>query len=401
MKYFKGKKILILGAGVYQLPLIKKSKQMGLKTIVVSRKGNYPGFKISDKNYFIDTIDSDAVLKVALKENILGICTSGTDVPLFTLGTVAEEMGLPGISKEAAALSTNKLLMKEAFLKKGVRSSTFVLIKNINIDDVMKIKSLNFPIIFKVVDSSGSRGIIKVEDEAEIKKALKIVIKNTKLGYFIAEEFLKGMELGAQAFVFNGEVKFILPHGDFVFKGDTGVPVGHFVPLKLKEEVLTDLKNQIKMAITALKLTNCAINADFILRKNRVYVLEIGARAGATCLPEMVSIYYGIDYYREIIKASLGKKPHFSDKTAQPNASILLYSEKSGIIKELRNDNIEDERIIEIKFDYIPGQKINKFRVGPDRVGHVIVKDNSLKECLILLKKVKKNIKIELMKPDE
>ena len=49
MKDTKMKKILILGAGIYQVPLIKTAKRMGLYTIVASIPGNYPGFELADK----------------------------------------------------------------------------------------------------------------------------------------------------------------------------------------------------------------------------------------------------------------------------------------------------------------------------------------------------------------
>ena len=38
------KKIMILGAGIYQVPLIKTAKRLGICSIVVSIPGNYPGF---------------------------------------------------------------------------------------------------------------------------------------------------------------------------------------------------------------------------------------------------------------------------------------------------------------------------------------------------------------------
>lgn len=47
-------------------------------------------------------------------------------------------------------------------------------------------------------------------------------------------------------------------------------------------------------------LNNCAINADFILKDDKTYVLELGGRSGATCLAELVSIYYGYDYYEKL-----------------------------------------------------------------------------------------------------
>ena len=89
---------MILGAGIYQVPLIQKAKEMGLETIVVSIPGNYPGFAFADKVYKLDTRDQEAVLRAAQRERIDGICTSGTDVAVVTIGYVCEKLGLPGIS---------------------------------------------------------------------------------------------------------------------------------------------------------------------------------------------------------------------------------------------------------------------------------------------------------------
>ena len=53
-------KIMILGAGIYQVPLIETAKKMGLYTIVVSIPGNYPGFALADKVYYCLLYTSDA-----------------------------------------------------------------------------------------------------------------------------------------------------------------------------------------------------------------------------------------------------------------------------------------------------------------------------------------------------
>lgn len=43
------RKIMILGASVYQVPLILTARKMGLYTIVASIPGGYPGFALADK----------------------------------------------------------------------------------------------------------------------------------------------------------------------------------------------------------------------------------------------------------------------------------------------------------------------------------------------------------------
>jgi len=392
------KKLVILGAGIYQVPLIKKAKEMGIYTIVVSYKGNYPGFKLADKVYYEDTTDYEKVLKICRNEGVDGIVTTGTDVPVITVGKVCDELGLCGISYESAMIATNKLLMKDKFIEHGVRTAKHMKAHNYE-EALTAYETLSKPVIFKAVDSSGSRGIVKVETKDQIQAAFEEIRKVTKLDYFIIEEFLEGVEFGAQAFVYNNELQFVLPHGDIVFQSRTGVPIGHYAPYEeLTDELMLDISKQIKNSIVAMNLNNCALNIDFMLKDGEVYVLEIGGRAGATCLVELVSIYYGYDYYEKIINCSLGINEVFESNESNANASILLMSEEDGVIEKIINNNEFNENIIDISFDNEEGDTVRKFTVGPDRIGQIIVKGNTLYEAMNLLNKAKENIIIEIKK---
>ena len=389
------KKIMILGAGIYQVPLIKTAKRMGLYTIVVSIPGNYPGFALADKVYYENTVDVETILAIAREEKIDGIITTGTDVCVITIGKVCDELGLCGLSYEAAQIAVDKMLMKSKYEEYGVRTARF---RNVSFEDPSireTIRGLSFPLIFKSVDSSGSRGIIRVDSFEEFDTAMAYVKENTRKDYFLIEEFIEGEEFGAQAFVYNGKVEFILPHGDYVFQGDTGVPIGHFAPYDLDQEVIDDCKRQLQGAVDAMKLDYCAINADFILKDNKTYVLELGGRCGATCLAELTAIYYGFDYYEKILLTALGENPRFDTSGPfVPNASHLLMSDRDGVIVSQENLNAPDERIVEVQFDYQPGEPVHKFHVGPHRLGHVITKGKTLKEAQDLLFEAMEQIKI-------
>ncbi|MDD6324837.1 MAG: carboxylate--amine ligase, partial [Lachnospiraceae bacterium] len=106
--------------------------------------------------------------------------------------------------------------------------------------------------------------------------------------------------------------------------------------------------------------------------------LELGGRSGATCLAELVSIYYGYDYYEKLILAALGEPVDFPQEHAVPNASMLLRSEKDGVITAIENRNEPDPDIYEVQFDYQVGDRVKKFHVGPHRIGHVITKGETL-----------------------
>ena len=398
------KKILILGAGIYQVPLIKTAKRLGIYSIAVSIPGNYPGFALADKVYYENTTDFEKVLEIAKAENIDGIVTAGTDVAVITIGKVCDALGLTGLSERAAVIATDKLRMKEVYEAGGVRTARYRKVYFDNDDYASDIAALELPLMFKSVDSSGSRGIIKVNSPDEYEAAREYVKASTRSDYFIVEEFVDGEEFGAQAFVRNGKVEFILPHGDYVFKGDTGVPVGHFAPYDLSEEVVEDAKKQLVGAIKAMELDNCAINADFIMKDGKTYVLEIGGRSGATCLAELTAIYYDFDYYEKILLTALGEEVDFAPGPAAlaseyggvPNASKLLISDRDGVIVSQTDNNPPDPDICEVQFDYKPGDEVHKFKVGPHRIGHVITKGKSLADAVALLDKAMENIHIEV-----
>ena len=396
------KKIMILGAGIYQVPLIKKAKEMGLFTIVVSIPGNYPGFALADKIIYENTVNTSAVLKIAKEEGIDGVCTTGTDVAVGTLGVICDELGLKGVSGKGAQIACDKVLMKKAFQKYGVCTAPcrYVPLET-ELPEVEKIcRELEYPVIFKAIDSSGSRGITCVHEASGIEKAIQAVKAVTRHTEYLIESYLEGTEFGAQAFVQDGRLEFVLPHGDYVFKGDTGVPVGHYAPYELPG-LEKDIYEQTEQAVKAMGLDNCAVNVDFMLSDGKPYVLEIGARGGATCLIELVGLYFGFDYYEKILRVALGEKVSFAPVNQQrvPNASHLITSEQAGTIENIENKNKNASYLVDVSFDYAVGDRVNKFRVGPDRIGQVIVTGSSLQEAEENLQRVMKNISLSV-KPE-
>lgn len=389
------KKIMILGAGIYQVPLIKKARELGLYTIVVSIKGDYPGFAFADKVYYENTTDCERVLEIASDEQIAGICTSGTDVAIITLGTVCESLNLPGISIASAEKATNKLAMKDAFEKAGVRTARFRKVES-EAQAVRAFTELNAPVIFKATDTSGSRGIVKVENESEIADAVSYVSAATKLDYFIVEEFVEGVEFGAQSAVVDGKMQFVMPHGDIVFNGKTDVPIGHYVPYGLPEDVAEDVRIQTELTIDALGLRSCAINMDFILKEGKVYVLEAGARVGATCLAEQTGIYYNIDYYKYLIDISLGKVTGSIFLPQQANGSLLFVSDRDGCFQDIIIPNENDYAVYEKVFDYQQGEPVREFKVGPDRIGHIIITEKDEGSVIEKLEEIKTNYQLSL-----
>ena len=392
-------KIMILGAGRGQVDLIQTAKRMGYETVVASIRGDYPGFKIADEICYADISDPEEIADAAARYKVGGIATACLDTGIAALGYACEKNGLTGLSEAAAKLSGDKLLMKEAFMKNGVHTARYRKLSSVS-DISNVIDDLRFPLIVKAIDLQGSRGINIAYDKEQLVQGYKRTMNETNKDVCIIEEYIEGYECGAQAFVFRGEVLFILPCGDITFLGDTKIPVGHYVPLNLDEGILSKIDHEVRAAIRALELDNCAVNVDLILKDGEVYVIELTGRIGANCLPQLTSIYYDIDIYQMIVQTAMGKEPlsYFDNKRNSCSCGYarMLISEKDGTLKKIINTNSENKKIVEITFFAKPGDRINKFSNSKDCIGQVVVKGENLKECEETMERVLGRISFEL-----
>ena len=365
---------MILGAGVYQYPLILKAKEMGYSTVVVSPIGDYPGLAIADYVVDLDTRNKEKILEYAIKYDIVGIVTTGTDVAVPTLGYIVDELDLYGPSFKAAERSMNKYLMKQCFEKSGVKTAKYFCVTSKHeLFDVGKL--IKYPVMVKAVDSSGSRGITKVARLFDIEEAYDSAKEVSNVNEVVVEEFIKGEELGAQVLVKGDKVVDVFIHNDFVTAPPICVPIGHSMPVALTKEVQARVYEEVIKAVKALGLINVVANVDFIISEGEVYILEVGARMGATCLPENIGIYHEINLYQAIIELAVaGDCQYKLNKIKKPNAVFLVTSDSSGVIDSIDVDYsaIPNEIGFKLDFDVKEGDKVNAFKVGPDRIGQLI-----------------------------
>ena len=371
---------MILGGGRAQLTLIRTAKEMGIRTIVVGIEGNYPGYKIADEYVPMDIFNKEAVARIAKKAGIDGISMVCSDFGLSTIGYVNDQLGLSGISEYAAEVSSNKLKMKELFVKNGVKTARYKIIHNEN-DVEEASRELIFPLIVKAIDLQGSRGIYICRDKETLKEKYQLSIQESRQDFCIVEEFIEGEEFGAQAFVYNGKVIFVLPHGDKTLKANnTQVPLIHYVPYKEDNIRLTEeIKELCCQSIRALSIDNCAVNIDLIIRDGVPYIIEVAGRAGANCLPELVSTKLGINYYKMVIKAALGDNPipYYEEGNNYPGAVMtrMLFSEVSGTIERIEDCSDEIHLFVKV------GDSVNKFTNSRDYIGETFCKSQSVEEC--------------------
>ena len=395
------KKLMVLGAGFPQVKLLEAARALGYSTIVASIPGDYPGFAAADEIAYADISKPEEVLAAAREAGVDGVATCCLDTGIKALGYVCDHMGLTGLTAEAAERCNDKYTMKQAFVRAGVRTARFVDVRG-EAELLDAAARLGYPAVLKALDLQGSNGVYICRDEAQLRAAFAAVQGQSRLDHFILEEYLQGHELGAQAFVYRGEILYILPHGDYTYMSKTAIPVGHFVPAGISPALERDVLDECEKAIRALGLDDCAVNIDLIERDGKVYVIELTGRAGATCLVELVSIYFGLDYYKMIAMTAMGEDPRgffaSGEHRGVANASHMLVSEETGTLTAIRGleEFRDDPDIFDLSVIVKPGDHVNRYATAKDRLGQVIVRGDTYAACKEKLDRVLARVRFDV-----
>jgi hypothetical protein len=123
LRELRGRKILILGGGLFQVPLIQKAKSLGLLTVVTDWYPDPPGRQFADQFVQMDIKDLEGNLSVAKRYGVDAVISDQTDVGIPTVAYVSEQLGLKGIGLDIAYRFTNKYFMRSALIDKKCAAS--------------------------------------------------------------------------------------------------------------------------------------------------------------------------------------------------------------------------------------------------------------------------------------
>lgn len=370
------KKILVIGGGPLQTPLIKKINEMGYISLCVDKDPNAEGFKFANIYSIIDVLDREECLNFALKNKIDAVLTVATDVAILTVAYIAEKMSLIGTPLQVIELIKNKYLVRKKLYENGISSgSQFFVIDNIN--DIEKLEDkINYPVIVKPCDGSGSRGVEKVEQKSNLKNAVENAIQASHSKRAYIESFFEGKEYGVESFVTNGNVNVLGIMKKYMTKPPIYAELGHSIPSGLDEEIEKKIITEVKKSIKALGIQNGSVNMDLILSNNgEPHIVDIGARMGGNLIGSHIIPYSkGIDILENLVKLSLGKQTDIIPKFNK-NVSTRILNLKPGIVKEIKNiqDLIDGKEVLDIVLNTNIGKKVNEYKSNGDTCGWVVV----------------------------
>jgi hypothetical protein len=236
----------------------------------------------------------ESILAIASRQPVDGVVAVG-DRPTVIASRVCHALGLPWHPPEAAAAARNKQLTRQALRLAGLPTPAFA--EGAIAEDPRPLAdSVGYPAVLRPLSLSGSRGVIRVNDGAELETAiqrLRAILaspdvqreRNGAHERVLIEQFIPGREFALEGLMNAGvlDVLAIFDKPD-PLDGPFFEETIYLAPTSADEATARAIGGAIAKAATALGLVHGPIHAECRVGADGVVVLEVAARPiGGLC----------------------------------------------------------------------------------------------------------------------
>lgn len=397
------KRILLLGGSAQQLIAIETAKRLGYYTIVCDYLTDNPGQYICDKFYLESTTDKETILKIAKEEQIDGILAYASDPAATTAAYVAEQLGLPTNPANAVEILCNKdrfrtFLSENGFQCPAAKGYT----KPEDAIHDLKEQAIEFPVIIKPVDSSGSKGVTVLREPDGIEDAVAFAFSFSRGKRIVVESFIEKKHpylIGGDIFVYDGTVMIWGLMNCFrTHSMNPLVPGGKMYPVSLEAEDLKQVQETLQDMVTKLGIQNGCMNVELVVdQKNRVFPIDIGPRAGGNMIPIQLSHIFGVDIVEMSLKCAMGEELAVQPEIKIPYcATYVLHADVDGIYQDITFDEEIESHIFKKALYKKPGDTVEHFDNAAKALGIIFLQFSSADEMLKLMNEMQDHVKVVL-----
>ena len=393
------RKVLVIGGGKWQVPLIKKIKEMGCFVVNTNLYENSPGFRYSDIGIVADILDKEKNLEIAKKYNVDAVISDQTDIAVNTVAYIAEKLNLMGIGTDIAKLFTNKYLMR-----RNIKINELYHPKYKICNSIKEIKDffleLNRYIIIKPLNSQSSRGISIIDEMSSIESAYIKALEFSSDDRVLVEEYIDGIELTVEGFK-----KYKGDHITLAISKKQHYNNKPFIAKELiySNEVLDfDIQKLVKINNEIFKNVPFGItHVEYKYKDGNFYLIEAAIRGGGTKISShIVPLLTGIDIYKILIETVLFSKTedfNFDIKNINKAAMLGFFDFPSGRVKRINGIDFlkNNKNILDFEIELSKGDIIKTPEDDRSRVGYFIVYEENLNKLKKMVTQIRNKVNVE------
>lgn len=368
--------LVAVTAGRWQRHGIREARAAGLKVLAIDADPHAEGFAAADHVLHMELDSHDAVIRAlrALDKNIQGAVSFVSEVGMALAASIREEFDLPGPRIELCQRLIDKAIQRSIWSEKGIPGPRWAAFREAK--EVLKAMSeFGFPLIIKPTDSSGSRGVTKIESaDEDLTDAVARAFQFSRSGHVILEEFMDGAEFTVEVFAADGAVHVLAVTEKKKVEGTRGTVARELATPERSQEVVTHIADAVVAAFHALGYTEGPGHAEAILKKDgSVGLVEVAGRGGGFMVfDRFVPTISGVNIARLTALQAVGLP--VGDITNWRKAAVLrFFPSRPGVLRNISGferanliDGVEAAPFVRV------GDRFHQASVDGDRLGYIL-----------------------------
>lgn len=357
------KKLLMLNAGRYEIPLIYAAKELGFYVITTGNNVYAPGHKVADEYVCFDYSDYDGMVNLAKKIGIEAISQGCSDNCALAAAYMGEKLGLKGHDTfKNAQIIHRKDYFKKFARNNGIKSPIAECFEDIS--QALNYDTKNkYPLIIKPSDQAGGKGVSRVETRNEYEEAIRRAFGRSNIGHVIVEPFLQGTLHSMSAFIINQKVAAYSTWNDYSYKNAFLTNSG-LCPADDWQDAVSFLIPEVEKIANKLKLVDGLLHLQYMKCKNEYWIIEMMRRTPGNNSTTAASFSTGVSWNHWIIKAEAGQSccaiPFFQTNDRYYGYYSIM-SDGNGIFKGVDIKEEFKKHIIDIDIYYDKDLEINDY----------------------------------------
>lgn len=373
--------VLVLGGGADQVPLVEELANRGYYTVIVDYTDDPPARALASEHCKESSLDLAKVLELATEVRAVFLTSLGNDRVLPVIASVSEKLNLlTPLSADAALISTDKARMRAAFLHAGVSVPHTQVV-----GDLAAFVPTEMPVVVKPLRGTSSEGVLRLEDEAELKALVQSAAKD---GGLIVQQYIQGIEVSVDCFAVDGVAQVILVNELIQVPGiDQGFAImATRYPAPIGEAGTLQMNEQAQRVAQAFGLRNGPFFYQAKVDGGRVYVLEGSARIAGGLKYRTIRNITGFDMLAAQVDALEGRAVQpLIRSTHKAVVQLFLYSVE-GILAGIELP--DDPRIVHAQAFRKAGDVLSGGTAAKDRVLSLTIAADRTEDMAELLRTV-------------
>ena len=267
---------------------------------------------------------------------VLAIDDSGT----LLAAQANDALGLPHNAPDSAIAARDKLVMRQMLHAGGVQCPQFQ--QFMTDDDPYEIaQQVAYPCVVKPTTLSGSRGVIRVNNEGELTTAVARLIRilaqlsNDPQPYLV-EQYVPGVEVALEGMLDDGKlIVLALFDKPDPLEGPFFEETIYVTPSRLPDDVQQSIFDNVAHAAQALGLRTGPIHAELRINNDGPFLIEMAGRSiGGLCSQ---TLQFGTDASLEelILRQACGLGIESTQRSGKAGGVMMIPIPEAGILQEV------------------------------------------------------------------